>query len=536
MPFIETSDVIKIIEEQKEKNITSLISNYYQKLNSNNTRFFYNSNNQNDDKLLPVLCSLFHDRNLTIEKILFENNDFTNIDKINLRRIYHSINDADIDHELEQERHKDTSNSFLDKNELKTYRNKNVLNIYTEIFKDNDTSSYIKEYNYDFDLNIQSDSKNFLILYNDNNGINIPFNIKKSIDSNYRNDIKLNWTDESCYIDSALVSIFHDGYQTFEEILSNINNTDDQEEYKKIFKIYELDGNNDVDVNLFNIIKQLRSALLNIYKYIKEGFSDTFYVTILRTLLDDYNKKIQQLYSNDPNFNDYNYDDPNFNLLNTSGDVKIMTDFIFNRILKNDIIKFKIFSKETIMSIIGILNNLDNNIDKIVYQLLDPDDINLLPLNLENGLILSSFIIHKNKNHFISYINYKNKWYEYDDNRNNDSKNSNLLVLINLDNYNNNILEYINNKKSDDYTLIQVIYSRDNYKHLPQTTNMDIKLSSIVCIDKDEDEKTVCLYKNNEKWYKYDCQKYTSYDIEETDNVKEAEISNYKSPYYLIYK
>ncbi len=119
MPFIETTDVINIIKTQKEKNITSLISEYYQELNSNNKRFFYSSNNDNDDKFLPVLCSLFHDRNLTIEKILFEKNDF-NIDNINLRRIYHSINDKDIDHELEQERHKSNSGNFLDKDELKT--------------------------------------------------------------------------------------------------------------------------------------------------------------------------------------------------------------------------------------------------------------------------------------------------------------------------------------------------------------------------------------------------------------------------------
>jgi hypothetical protein len=539
MPFIETTDVINIIKTQKEKNITSLISEYYQELNKKNKRFFYSSNNDNDDKLLPVLCSLFHDRNLTIEKILFEKNDF-NIHNINLRRIYHSINDEDIDHELEQERHKGNSNSFLDKNELEIFKKENVLNIYKEIFKDN----YIKEFN--SNISIQSDYENFLILYDNNsNGNTIGNNFNSNINTNKiitgdRKDIKLDWKDNSCYIDTSLVSIFHDGYETFSNVLSGITDENKQDEYKQIFKVYELQrANNDVDINLFEIIKNLRKELLDIYNKIKEGSDDKFYVTELRILLRNYNTKIEELYTN-TNTNDYKYQDNN-NLLTEEGDPIQILNFIFNNILNPDKIKYYYnFINGVDINQISEKQEFKDDYDKIIIQTsinstnIQTTTVKNIPQNLDNGLKLSSFIIQKGQNHFISYINYKDLWYEYNDTRNKNAEDKDYLKLIDLSNYENNILNYLYDliENDNDYEIKGIVYSRDNYKDL---NFKKIKPSSIVCTDKDDD-KTVCLYKNNEKWYKYDCQNYKSYEIKDIDEVKEAEISNYKSPYYLIYK
>lgn len=544
MPLIETSDVIKIINEQKEKKITSLISDYYKNINSNNTRFFYSSNNQYDDKLLPVLCSLFHDRNLTIEKILFEKNDFNNIDIINLRRIYHSINDVEIDHELEVERHNGkSSNSFLDKDELESYKKENVLDIYKEIFKDTNTSSYIKEFK--SDIKNQPNSENFLILYNNNSNNFISNNFNSNINTNKpRKDIKLDWKDNSCYIDTSLVSIFHDGYETFENALKNVINKNKL----PLFKIYDyLTSNNIINLEINNIISELINELLNIYKNIKEGYTDKFYISKLREILNNYNLEINKLSSTYSSFDRtlYKYDDTN-DLLTQEGDVFQIINFILKKILNENQIKY--FYSQVVSDDISNIPNIRNipsnikNYDKIVFKLsininnISTINITNIPLNLYHELFLSSIIIHKDQNHFISYIKYKDEWYEYNDTRNNDNGNRNYLKIINLNN--DNIFEYIKNNiiSNSQYKVTGIVYSRDNYKHLLETTNIDVKPSSIVCIDKDDDNKTVCLYKNNENWYKYDCQNYTSYEIKEDDKINEAYISNYKSPYYLIYK
>jgi len=505
MPILEISDIDYLIKEYKKTNVPEIINDYYRNYNNNRKNLYlYKYKNLNDDKILSVLCSLFNTRNLEIEKKLFENNK----NNYNLQRIYHSINDENINDDTEQERHKDINKSYFDANQI----NK-IIN------KDNDIILKIDDI---YKRILVSDFHKILKIKNNLSNINL---------NQERRDIKLIWKDSSCYINSVLVALFHDGFKQLEQDLNSIINEDDIMEYNKVFKIVEI-----LQPNMYSdylrLLKNIKNELLNIYKKIKES-NDTnpFNSDKLRDALERYYRMVIEPnhFKTSINIDDYKYEDtnPNFNLINKEGETSEITNFIFNKILK----EYDLYNHNQIND----LNTKDTtNYDKktllrieIYYRQTSYYENSIKNINYEN---LSSFIIYKGTGHYISIIKYNNDWYTYNDvEYNNNNKG---LTKIDLSQNENDIKVYLINflATNQTYKITNVVYSTDNYKDYKNDSN---NINSIVCFN--SNFETICLYKHNNNYYEYNSRNYDNYNIT-TNLIQDISISNYKPPYYLIYK
>jgi len=506
MPILEISDIDYLIKEYKKTNVPEIINDYYRNYNNNRKNLYlYKYKNLNDDKILSVLCSLFNNRNLEIEKKLFENNK----NNYNLQRIYHSINDENINDDTEQERHKDINNSYLDINQI----NK-IIN------KDNDIILKIDDI---YNRILVSDYNNIFKIENNLSNINL---------NQERRDIKLIWNNNSCYINSVLVALFHDGFKQLEDDLNSIKNEYDINQYKKLFKIADIIPAE--DNNYLNLLKNIKNELLIIYNKIKDSNETSFfYSSNLRTALETYNSNIKlnidytshsYHFNTDitNNLNDYVYNyNYNYNLTTDTGDTYEITNFIFNKILK----EYDFIINNNIKTFDNKDNDKYNN--KKILQV-GINNTNLHHLNNLNYVNLSSFIIYINIGHYISIIKYNNDWYKYDDYKYYQNIYPNGLTKIDLSQY-NDIKNFLKNfLQNTNYRITNVVYSIDNYKDYKNESN---NINSIVCFN--SNFETICLYKHNNNYYEYNSRNYYSYNIK-TNVIKN--ISNYKPPYYLIYK
>lgn len=253
--------------------------------------------------------------------------------------------------------------------------------------------------------------------------------------------INIFWERNSCYIDSALLSIFHNKDKFIEDVflkapLHNYNN-----ELSKL-------GND------------IRMELIKIYDIISNRKKDkTNNCSLLRKLLNIYYKKFIKLYPNkyiiDRN-EDWRKSQLDtfdiFDLFNIIFDFKY-DNFLYNIPFDLLIEKKKIFIKNIFKKSFLKTNKLllkifrNSGTTKINVKIIPSKTIKL-PKN-SFDLHLSSIIIHYGNiggGHYICLYKSNNKWFEYDDLKNSPTYIGSLSNIIKNDNYISNIVGIVYSK------------------------------------------------------------------------------------------
>ncbi len=300
--------------------------------------------------------------------------------------------------------------------------------------------------------------------------------VGKKILNNNKTPNYLKWDNNSCYIDSLLVALFHCKSTFIEKNLLNapINNYDNS--------------------ILNELGEKIRNELINIYKSVSFGKNDVAYCSLLRKLLDDYytllhkiKPKIKIIGSRDnwtisqlDVFDLLEFFTIIFNIKNTTKIIDANNPPFYTNF--SNIIPIDFLLSNHILNISDIYPSYDSNynlsqgnvyidsngnkhttyikkteIIKAPFLMIRiPRNIgrmklstNIIPapyLKLKENtqrLNLSSIIIHYGSNkggHYISLIKHNNKWYEYNDLGTKLIKVGDLSDIINNETYTSNII------------------------------------------------------------------------------------------------
>ena len=279
----------------------------------------------------------------------------------------------------------------------------------------------------------------------------------------YNEKIHLFWKKNSCYLDSVLVSLFHD---------NDINLIN----YPLIkFK------NQDLNKKASN----LKHELLKIYEIIAERKinSKRDKCSLLRKFIDDFYNNLIDIYPDKEiigknenwlnsqldvfdflNLYEKMFNIPNNitikegnNLYNSNFIYNIPTELLLNKnkvFIKNILPSFKIKNNDLIIQttllkadklFLKIFRNLD-------YFKLETNIIPSKTLKLKNNnfdLHLTSLIIHYGNNeggHYICLYKFQDKWFEYDDMNNSPTYIGSLNKIIQNHNYTSNIIGLVYSK------------------------------------------------------------------------------------------
>lgn len=309
-----------------------------------------------------------------------------------------------------------------------------------------------------------------------NRCVNKSGTIGKKILKNNKIPNYLKWENNSCYIDSLLVALFHSKTKFIEKILLNapINNYDNS--------------------TLNDIGERIRKELINIYNSVSFGKNEIEYCSLLRKLLDKYYRilinikpKIKIISSRDNwstsqidvfellEFLTTIFDIKNTTKIIDANNPPVYTNFInlisVDFLLSNETLnisdiypsysstfnlsdndayidsygnKHTTYIKKTeIIKAPFLMIRVARNIGRMKLS------TNIIPtpyLKLKENthrLKLNSIIIHYGSNkggHYISLIKHNNKWYEYNDLKGNLTKIGSLTEIINNDKYTSNIV------------------------------------------------------------------------------------------------
>jgi len=211
-------------------------------------------------------------------------------------------------------------------------------------------------------------------------------------------------SNESCYIDSLFVSLFHSKNIFIDNFVNNleINNTDNQDLYiyatlilsgiQDIYKKLQTKDNSDKQVECTNI----RNNIQQYYNIENNGNQANYNflrgeqnpIDLLKYLTDKVFKKIDNILYMTLDIREYNnnYYDNGFN---GAFDEKVIFDDI---------------------NFITIINQNDNDNEKIDFK--EKIDSDLYDIKI--SLYLHSIIVNTG-NHYVCYYKCNNKWYYYDD-------------------------------------------------------------------------------------------------------------------------
>lgn len=275
--------------------------------------------------------------------------------------------------------------------------------------------------------------------------------------------INLNYSNNSCYMDSLFVALFNSENPIVEKIV--LNSPLNQRENKN-------------DAKLIKYAEQIREELRSIYKNISTGADNTT-VKNLRLLLqkyyDRYKSKINKKYSkieftrsqNDIsellNFLNIIFDFPQILKFSSNGNLQKRDFFDINNDIDfsgdNDIYIKNYYPKYT--NIVELPDENEIRIDKYeylstpilfiqinrIFDMEKRDNIIIPPLKLklkENNLYLNSIIIHYgfdyNQGHYICLYECKGIWYKFDDMKGYNTKIGSFDKILSNEDYTRNMV------------------------------------------------------------------------------------------------
>jgi len=251
--------------------------------------------------------------------------------------------------------------------------------------------------------------------------------------------INLFWERNSCYIDSALLSIFHNKDKFIEDVflkapLHNYN--------KELTKL----GND------------IRKELIKIYDIISNRKKDkTDDCSFLRKLLNDYYKKFIKIYPNRYIINkneDWRYSQLDafdfFDLYDKIFDMKndLIYNIPFDLLMEKKIYIKNIFKKSLLKTNKLLLKVFRNSGTTKLNVRIIPSKTIKLPKN-SFDLHLTSLIIHFGNiggGHYICLYKSNNLWFEYDDLNKSPTYIGTLSKIIKNDKYISNIIGLVYSK------------------------------------------------------------------------------------------
>jgi len=275
--------------------------------------------------------------------------------------------------------------------------------------------------------------------------------------------IHLFWEKNSCYIDSVLVSLFHDkDINLLNYPLIKFKNKDLNKKAinlkKELLKIYEIIAERKIS-NKRDKCSLLRDIIDDFYNNLIDIYPDKIIIDKYENWIDsqldifDFLNLYEKIFNIPNNItikegnNIYNsnlfYNIPN-ELLLDKNKVFIKNILPSFKIKNNDlIIKTTILKADKLF--LKIFRNLFGY--KLETKIIPSKTLKLKNNNFE--LHLTSMIIHygdQNGGHYICLYKFNNKWFEYDDMNNSPTYIGSLNKIINNDNYISNIVGLIYSK------------------------------------------------------------------------------------------
>lgn len=275
--------------------------------------------------------------------------------------------------------------------------------------------------------------------------------------------IHLYWNDNSCYLDSILVSLFHNkDIELINYPLINFKNNDLNKKAKfikkELYKIYEIIAERKIN-------KKIEKCFL-LREYINDFYNNLINIYPNKIIIEEYENWID---SQLDIFDFLNLYEKIFNIPNNitikEGNNLYNSNFFYN--IPNDLLlhKNKVFIKKILPSF-KIKNNdliIQTTIlkaDKLFLKIfrnlhyfkletkIIPSKTLKLPKNNFN-LYLTSIIIHygnKDGGHYICLYKFNDKWFEYDDMNKSPTYIGSLNKIIQNDNYISNIVGLVYSK------------------------------------------------------------------------------------------
>ena len=275
--------------------------------------------------------------------------------------------------------------------------------------------------------------------------------------------IHLFWEKNSCYIDSVLVSLFHDkDINLLNYPLIKFKNKDLNKKAinlkKELLKIYEIIAERKIS-NKRDKCSLLRDIIDDFYNNLIDIYPDKIIIDEYENWIDsqldifDFLNLYEKIFNIPNNItikegnNIYNsnlfYNIPN-ELLLDKNKVFIKNILPSFKIKNNDlIIKTTILKADKLF--LKIFRNLFGY--KLETKIIPSKTLKLKNNNFE--LHLTTMIIHygdQNGGHYICLYKFNNKWFEYDDMNNSPTYIGSLNKIINNDNYISNIVGLIYSK------------------------------------------------------------------------------------------